>query len=70
MVEFTAVSSSNLQGVAYDAELQKLYIEFKGGSRYTYSDVPEEIYDGLMASASKGSFFADNIKDAYSYVRG
>lgn len=68
-MEYQAVASSNINGVAYDAAKQELYIEFKGGARYKYSGVPEDDYDGLMGAPSKGQFFASNIKDAYPYQR-
>jgi KTSC domain-containing protein len=70
MVEFKAVVSSNIQGIGYTPEDSKLHVEFKGGSRYTYSGVPEDVYEDFLNAPSKGIFFADTIKDSYPYVRG
>ena len=60
----TAVTSSNLRSVGYDPASRTLEIEFKNGV-YQYSDVPLEIYEALMAAASLGGYFIQNIKDAY-----
>lgn len=57
------VTSSNLVSVGYDPETQTLEIEFKEGRVYQYYKVPVEIYQGLMAAGSKGSYF-------YSHIRG
>jgi KTSC domain len=63
------VSSSNISQVAYDPDAQTLHIQFSNGSVYRYSDVPQDEYEGLLSAASVGSYFADNIKNGYSYVR-
>ncbi len=60
----TAVKSSNLRSVGYDPTAKILEIEFKNGV-YQYADVPLEVYEALMASASLGRYFIQNIKDAY-----
>jgi hypothetical protein len=64
-----AVSSSNLQSVGYDPVSRILEIEFHDGRVYRYSGVPESVHRGLMGAASKGSHFADFIKDHYTCVR-
>lgn len=68
MVEFTSVASSNIQGMHYDDATQVLTVEFVGGARYRYTGVEQDEYDGLMSAASKGSYFADNIKNSYPYA--
>lgn len=68
-MEFTAVASSNINGIAYKEASQELFVEFKGGSRYRYDGVDQDTYDDFMSSPSKGSFFAENIKDAYPTTR-
>jgi KTSC domain-containing protein len=65
-----ALKSSNLASAEYDAETQSLTITFKSGATYTYSDVSETIYEGLLSAASPGSYFASNIRDAYSFTKG
>lgn len=65
-----ALRSSNLHSAEYDAETHMLEITFKSGSTYVYSGVDEGTYDGLLAAASPGKFFAANIKDAFSFTKG
>ena len=66
----TKVSSSNLHSIGYDNVTNILEIEFLGGSIYQYSNVPENIYTGLMSASSHGSYFNNNIKLAgYSYQK-
>jgi len=64
-IERVPVSSSNLVSVGYDPDEKTLIVEFKGGALYSYSGVPKLIYDRLLASESKGSFFSSNIKPVY-----
>lgn len=63
-------SSNHLHSAEYDSETRKLEIQFEGGSTYTYSDVDEATYDGLMTAASPGSYFAANIKDKFTFTKG
>lgn len=66
----TPVSSSNLASIGYDAPQRVLEIEFLTGSVYQYFNVPQDIYDGLMAADSHGRYFEANVKKAgYSYKR-
>ena len=60
------VGSSNVIAVGWaDGTLA---IEFKGGT-YRYSDVPETVFDELLASESKGSFVHQNIKDKFTVAK-
>lgn len=61
------VFSSNISKIGYDSGT--LHVIFNNGSYYTYSNVPEGLYIGLMLAASKGSYFARNIKSNYSFTR-
>lgn len=61
----TPVSSSNLSSVGYDASNRILEIEFNSGRIYQYSNVPEDIYEGLMAAPSHGKYFYQHIRDVY-----
>ena len=61
------LKSSNLKGVGYDADLQKLLVEFKYGGVYVYNDVPQGIYDNLVESESIGSYLAKNIKNVFEF---
>lgn len=64
------VSSSNIASIGYDSDSMILEIEFLRGAVYQYYDVPQSIYDGLMAADSHGKYFAAYIKKGgYRYVR-
>ena len=68
-MERIPVQSSNLASVGYDPSTQTLEIEFNSGGIYQYYGVPEFVNDSLMSAASKGSYFSQNIKNAYSYAK-
>lgn len=59
------VSSSAMRRIEYDAITGKLDIWFNDSGRYSYYGVPASIYDGLMVSSSKGSYFNARIRDRY-----
>jgi hypothetical protein len=65
-----ALRSSNLASAEYDAEAQSLTITFRSGSTYTYSGVDEGTYEGLLSASSPGKYFADQIKDTFSWTKG
>jgi hypothetical protein len=70
-----SVESNNIAKIGYDAPTQILQIQFKRKNlevalneaepEYQYLCVPQHIYDELMASPSKGSFFASKIKGIF-----
>jgi hypothetical protein len=59
------VVSSNLKSVAYEFGI--LEVEFNSGGIYSYTNVPEHIYKGLLNASSKGQYFNAFIKDNYPY---
>ena len=63
------VHSSTLQSVGYDPETQTLELAFLSGGIYRYSGVPQAVYSGILRAASKGSYFHQEIKDRYPFVR-
>jgi hypothetical protein len=62
--------SSNIASADYDPDTQTLTIMFKSGGTYTYADVDEGVYTGLLAAPSPGRYFADRIKDVFTYTKG
>lgn len=71
-VEMINVESSNIRRIGYNRAAQRLYIEFKGGATYRYSDVDPETYAALMGSESMGRGFQVLIKsnpERYPYVK-
>ena len=63
------VASSNIATIGYDKEAQILEIEFHHGAIYQYFDVPEKVYEELMNSAAKGSYFMNEIKSIFTYQK-
>jgi hypothetical protein len=63
------VASSNIASVGYEPTSQTLEVEFAGGAVYQYYNVPQSIYEEFVAAASKGRFFASQIKDRFPYAR-
>jgi ligand-binding sensor domain-containing protein len=61
------VSSDTLASVGYEDGL--LELEFTNGRVYQYFDVPERVYQSLMAADSHGTFFNESIKGVYRYAR-
>jgi uncharacterized protein len=62
-MERTAIVSSNIVSIGYDSSASTLEIEFQNGV-YQYYNVPPEIFEGLIQSPSKGSFFDQYIRKA------
>ena len=64
------VDSSMIASIDYNRESAILEIEFKSnGQVWQYYSVPEEVYNGLKYSDSKGRYFHANIKNQYSESR-
>ena len=62
------VQSSNIAAVGYRLATETLIVEFRGGSSYSYSPVPVEVYDGLMIAESKGSYLARHVTRNKAYT--
>jgi len=65
-MDMVSVDSSLLDKVGYDSATKTLVIQVVNSSDiYTYLDVPENLYDRLLAADSKGKFYVDKIKGKY-----
>lgn len=42
-----------------------MIVEFKGGAKYEYFDVPLDVINGLVEAPSVGRFFNENIRGQY-----
>ncbi len=63
-------NSTAIARAEYDARLRELTIWFRDGRHpYIYYGVPLNIYDGLVASVSKGTYFAKFIEPVYGLRR-
>lgn len=68
-MERVAVKSKDIAIVGYDKQKSLLEIVFRQGGVYHYSGVPAEIHENLMKAASVGTYFNQNIKEAYKYEK-
>jgi hypothetical protein len=69
-MERLPVTSTDVNSVGYDVDNQVLQIEFHKGGTYQYFGVPQNVYDDLMGSDSKGKYVNSNIKKAgYSFSK-
>lgn len=64
--KYTA-SSSAILSVVYEEPTQTLEVLFSSGRRYTYSDVPAEIYQQFVDASSKGAFFNSFVRDKFPF---
>ena len=62
-------TTSPIREAVYDANHQKLIIQFADGSRYVYADVPERIMDELRSSESRGRYFNHEIRSKFEARR-
>lgn len=65
MIKMINVDSSNIKAIGFENNILK--IAFVGGGLYEYSDVPNDVFNQLLTSDSKGKFFAREIRNKYKY---
>lgn len=58
------VDSTVIGAVGYSRVLE---IRFESGRIYQYYDVPEDIYEGMLAAESKGKYFNSHIRGKFAY---
>lgn len=63
----TVVDSSNIEAIGHDDVARELYVRFRSGKTYVYSEVPAETYNQLLQADSKGSFLNREIKPNHPY---
>ncbi|MEA2999933.1 MAG: hypothetical protein QOK17_1766 [Sphingomonadales bacterium] len=59
--------SSAIDRAAYDIGAGTLDLWYKGGDRYRYFEVPEAVFEALLAAPSAGEFVNREIKPDYRY---
>jgi lysyl-tRNA synthetase class 2 len=62
--------SSSIGGYGYNANTKTLVVEFKRSGRYTYNNVPSDVYEGLVKAESKGEYVNTRVKNVFGYTRG
>lgn len=63
-MEKQEVESSVIHAVGHTRVLE---IEFESGRVYQYFDVPQDIYDAVLQSDSKGRYFNTHIRGKFPY---
>ena len=59
--------SSAIKAADYRDEAQILDIWYRGGDRYSYFDVPPEVYQELLRTHSAGEFVNLHVKPHYRF---
>ena len=67
-MKLTAVSSSNVVAVGYDAGGQRLLVQFKSGC-YAYAGVPRHVFDGIFKAPSIGQYINQVVKPHYTFEK-
>ena len=62
-------ASSVISVIGYNKEQSQLKIVFVSGLVYIYYKVPEEMYEQMKASSSKGTYFNEHIKGNFLFTR-
>lgn len=60
--------SSFITGIIHDRAAKTLTVGIRGGSNYTYTDVPRKVFKDFMGADSKGKFYNSNIRNKYKGV--
>lgn len=63
------INSSNLLSAIYDTTSKILKVTFKNGYKYTYEDVPWEIFTKFRIAQSQGKYFSEHIAKKYKYTK-
>ena len=59
--------SSVIAGIRYDAERERLVVNFVTGRVYEYVDVPPDVARAFRSAFSKDTFFNAYIRDRYDH---
>ena len=59
--------SSAIARAAYDPDSATLDLWYRGGDRYRYFEVPEAIYEALVAAPSAGEYVNREIKPRFRF---
>jgi hypothetical protein len=65
----TPVKSSAFTHIGYDKDTETLTVKFTHGGTHEFYEVPEEKYDALMASESKGKHFHAEIRSKHRFQK-
>ena len=66
-LEWAPVESDLFASAAYRDDAQQLYLRFRDGKIYRYFKCPSSVYNEFMAADSKGSYFAQAIRNRFRH---
>lgn len=69
VIPLTPCKSSNIKAHGYDAASKTLAVQFSSGHTYHYADVGPDVFERLGKAKSVGSFFASDIRNAFTGVK-
>jgi hypothetical protein len=61
--------SSVVAAIKYDAHASTLRVTYVSGMVYDYKNVPEEVYQAMKISFSKGVFLNQYVKGKYEFEK-
>lgn len=66
-MEKVKAESSTIDEIEYDSEKNELFVTFKNGKKYKYSEVNDKVFRDFIEADSQGKFFTTNIKNSFKY---
>lgn len=66
-IQIMSVNSSTVAAIGYSNVCKVLQVDFNGGSRYRYFDVPPQVFHAFLDAPSKGRFLNNIIKSEYGF---
>jgi len=58
-----------VRAFSYEPTERRLDVRFASGRRYSYYEVPPDVYDAMTRAFSKGEFFNRQIRGRYRFAR-
>jgi hypothetical protein len=59
------LNSSAIRSASWDSETGEMELVFTSDQSYSFGNVPEHIFEGLVTARSAGSYYAQQIKGRY-----
>ena len=66
VVNFEPVTSSYIDAVAYNEDINELRVQFKSGATWRYMDVPQSVHVSLLMAESTGKYFAKEVRGVFT----
>jgi hypothetical protein len=61
------LESSFLSRADYNQLDKSLTVSFKNGSKFSYQDVPQSVYEELSVAEKPSGYFNSKIKDGFNF---